>query len=264
MIRTGSITSSGRTVTSPAVQPGASRRQNSKYPPRSARTGQVGPSRPKLSMGVDARPEGPLASLGHLTKDELCREQALVSWCSRPADMTHQSQAFILDVSRGAAIGRVHDRYITSPRQVHDRLNQIQSLRGDTGKPLRHDAAARAASRSAGSVARHGAVPVFHPAGDARSVTASVAVWMDGAGLMWKPAPAAGTNKTSPPSVASRTAENRLPGMRGMHQSGEQSGGPRNGTKRTRIGKASGSTDRSFGPDAVRLPASPRDRKWVR
>jgi hypothetical protein len=40
--------------------------------------------------------------------------------------------------------------------------------------------------------------------------------------------------------------------MRGMHQSGEQSGWPRNGTKRARIGKASGSTDRSFGPDAVR------------
>ena len=30
----------------------------------------------------------------------------------------------------------VYDRYITSPRQVRDRLNQIQSLRGDTGKPL--------------------------------------------------------------------------------------------------------------------------------
>jgi hypothetical protein len=26
-------------------------------------------------MGVDARPEGPLASLGHVTKGELCREQ---------------------------------------------------------------------------------------------------------------------------------------------------------------------------------------------
>ena len=35
--------------------------------------------------------------------------------------------------------------------------------------------------------------------------------------------PAAGTNKTSPPSIASRTAENRPPAMRGMHQSGEQS-----------------------------------------
>ena len=34
-----------------------------------------------------------------------------------------------------AGIRRVHDRYITSPRQVHDRLNQIQSLRGDTGNP---------------------------------------------------------------------------------------------------------------------------------
>jgi hypothetical protein len=37
-------------------------------------------------MGVDARPEGPLASLGHVTKGELCREQALVFWCGRPSD----------------------------------------------------------------------------------------------------------------------------------------------------------------------------------
>jgi len=40
----------------------------------------------ELSMGVDARPEGPQASLGHLTKGELCREQALVFWCGRPSD----------------------------------------------------------------------------------------------------------------------------------------------------------------------------------
>ena len=37
-----------------------------------------------------------------------------------------------------------------------------------------------------------------------------------------------------------------------MHQLDKQSGRPCNGTKRARIGKASGSTDRSFGPDAVR------------
>ena len=61
MIRTGSITSPGRTVTLAApVQHG--------------------------SMGVDARPEGPLASLGHVTKGELCREQALVFWCGHPSD----------------------------------------------------------------------------------------------------------------------------------------------------------------------------------
>ena len=53
-------------------------------------TGQVWPSRPKLSMGIDARPEGPLASLGHVTKGELCREQALVSWCSRSAQYDPQ------------------------------------------------------------------------------------------------------------------------------------------------------------------------------
>ena len=42
------------------------------------------------------------------------------------------------------------------------------------------------------------------------------------------------------------------PGWQGIPQSGEPSGRPCNGTKRARIGKASGSTDRSFGPDAVR------------
>ena len=155
----------------------------------------------------------------------------------------------VIQACTGAGIRRVHDRYITSPRQVHDRLNQIQSLTRGYREPLRHDAAARAASRSAGSVARHGAVPVFHPAaGDAHSVTASVAASMGWRGPMRKPAPAAGTNKARPPSIASRTAENRPPGMHGMHQSGEQSGRPHNGTKRARIGKASGSTDRSLLP----------------
>ena len=36
------------------------------------------------------------------------------------------------------------------------------------------------------------------------------------------------------------------------HQSDEQSRRPDNGTKRAQITKASGSTHRSFGPDAVR------------
>jgi hypothetical protein len=171
-----------------------------------------------------------------------------------------------------AGIRRVHDRYITSPRQVHDRLNQIQSLTGDCGKPLRHNAAARTASRSAGSVAHHGAVPVFHPAaGDAHPVTASVAASKRWRGPIRQPAPAAGANKTSPPSIASRTAENRLPGMHGMHQSGEQSGRPRNGTKRARIGKASGFAHRSFRPDPVRYmsvttatpcPTAAHDDTW--
>jgi hypothetical protein len=67
------------------VQRRASRRQNSEYRP-------FGPNWPslavavELSMGVDARPEGLLASLGHVTKGELCREQALVFWCGRPSD----------------------------------------------------------------------------------------------------------------------------------------------------------------------------------
>ena len=83
MIRTGSITSSGRTVTSPRRPARGEPPAELEVPAPFGPTGQVWPSRPKLSMGVDARPGGPLASLGHLTKGELCREQALVSWCSR-------------------------------------------------------------------------------------------------------------------------------------------------------------------------------------
>jgi hypothetical protein len=37
-------------------------------------------------MGVDARPEVPLTSSGHVTKGELCREHAMVFWCSRTSD----------------------------------------------------------------------------------------------------------------------------------------------------------------------------------
>jgi hypothetical protein len=169
----------------------------------------------------------------------------------RSADMNpHQSQAFILDVSRGAAIGRVHDRYITSPRQVHDRLNQIQSLRGDTGKPLRPDAAARTAPRSAGSVARHGAGPVFHRAARTRSPPP----WQprrDGAGRCGS-LPGRGCEQDQP---AVRHEQNgREPAARDARNAPVRRAvrGPRNGTKRARIGKASGSTDRSFGPDAVR------------
>ena len=78
MIRTGSITSSERTGTSP--HPSSAGRAAG----RTRSTVPFGPNWPslavaaELSMGVDARPEGPPASLGHVTKGELCREQALV------------------------------------------------------------------------------------------------------------------------------------------------------------------------------------------
>jgi hypothetical protein len=41
--------------------------------------------------------------------------------------------------------------------------------------------------------------------------------------------------------------------MHGMDQSDEQAGHPALRDKRTRIGKANGSTDRSSGPDAMTL-----------
>ncbi len=119
-----------------------------------------------------------------------------------------------------------------------------------------------AASRSGHSVARHGAVPVLHPGSGAHSVTASVAASMGWRGPIRQPASAAGTNKTSLPPSASRTAKNRPAGMRGIHQSDEQAGCPGNGTKRARIGKASGSTDRSSCPDAVRYLSVTTAMQW--
>ncbi len=58
------------------------------------------------------------------------------------------------------------------------------------------------------SVARHGTVPVFYPvAGGTHSVTASVPTSMGWRGPVRLPAPVAGTNKTSLPPSASRTAK---------------------------------------------------------
>ena len=78
------------------VQHGASRRQNSEYLPRSARTGPGLAVAAELSMGVDARPEGSPASLSHATKGELCREQALGFWRSVPSDTPGQKINSIL------------------------------------------------------------------------------------------------------------------------------------------------------------------------
>ena len=64
--------------------------------------------------------------------------------------------------------------------------------------------------------------------------------------------PGRGYEQDQPTAQREQNGASRPAGMRGVHQSGEQSGQPRNGTKRAQIGKESGSTDRSFGPDAVR------------
>jgi hypothetical protein len=118
---------------------------------------------------------------------------------------------------------------------------------------LRHDAAARAASRSARSVARHGTGPVFHPAaGGAHSVTASVAAWMRWRGADMEACPGRGYEQDQAAVHRERNGGEPAALDARNHQSGEQSGRPLNGTKRTQIGKTSGSTDRSFGPDAVR------------
>ena len=71
-------------------------------------------------------------------------------------------------------------------------------------------------------------------------------------GLIRLPAPAAGTNKTSLPPSANRTAKKPAAGCMAYTSQTSRLGARDNGTKRARIGKASGSTDRSFGPDTVR------------
>jgi hypothetical protein len=76
-------------------------------------------------------------------------------------------------------------------------------------------------------------------------------------GPIRQPALARGYEQGQP--AARREQDGEEPADRDARQSGT----PGNGTKRVRIGKASGSTDRCSGPDAVRLPASPRERKWV-
>ena len=76
MIRTGSITSSERTGTSPQPSSaGASRRQNSEYRPGRAELAKSG-RRGRAEYGSKCPARSPLASLGHLTNGELCREQA--------------------------------------------------------------------------------------------------------------------------------------------------------------------------------------------
>ena len=150
----------------------------------------------------------------------------------------------------------VHGRYI-------DRLCRIQSLTGDIGKP----AVRRRRSRQRGCVGL--------PSPRQRRVLGQrldSSLYAMGMVPNRQPAPAAGTNKASTPPSASRTATNGTgrPGCP-AHQSDEQSRRPDNGTKRAQIGKASGYTHRSFGPDAVRYmsvtiatpcPTAAHDDTW--
>jgi hypothetical protein len=87
MVRTGSITSSGRTVTSPRPSSTGGEPPAELEVPAPFGLNCLDPAvAAELSVGVDARPEGPLASLGHVTKGEPRLELALVCWCSRPSD----------------------------------------------------------------------------------------------------------------------------------------------------------------------------------
>ncbi len=97
-----------------------------------------------------------------------------------------------------AGIRRVHARSITSPRQVHDRLCRIQALTGDLGSPC-----GTTPPLPAGQLYRS-SIPA---AATGHSANASVGASKGWRGLIRQPAPAAGTNKTSLPPSASRTAK---------------------------------------------------------
>ena len=64
--------------------------------------------------------------------------------------------------------------------------------------------------------------------------------------------PGRGYEQGQPAAQREQNGGEPAAGMHGMHQSDGVVRVPRNGTKRARTGKASGSTHRSFGPDAVR------------
>jgi hypothetical protein len=85
MVRTGSITSSGaHGYLAAPVQHGGEPPAELEVPAPFGLNCSGPAVAAELSVGVDARPEGPPASLGHVTKGELRREQALVCWCSHP------------------------------------------------------------------------------------------------------------------------------------------------------------------------------------
>ncbi len=116
---------------------------------------------------------------------------------------TNGHLGLVIQPVTGTAIRRVHDRCITGPRQVHDRLCWIQSQRAAGTRPP----------------------PPWQPRREGAGRSGSL------------PRPQVRTRPARRPSW-SRTAEKLPAGMHGMHQSGEQSGGPCNGTKRARIGRA--------------------------
>ena len=92
MVRTGSITSSGaHGYLAAPVQHGGEPPAELEVPAPFGLNCPGPAVAAELSVGVDARPEGPPASLGHVTKGELRREQALVCWCSHPSDTNDQA-----------------------------------------------------------------------------------------------------------------------------------------------------------------------------
>ena len=104
MVRTGSITSSGaHGYLAAPVQHGGEPPAELEVPAPFGLNCPGPAVAAELSVGVDARPEGPSESLGHVTKGELRREQALVCWCSHPSDTLNPHErpfTGMLDVTR--------------------------------------------------------------------------------------------------------------------------------------------------------------------
>lgn len=153
---------------------------------------------------------------------------------------------------RGAGIGRVHDRYITSPRQVHDRLYQIQSLRGDTRNP--RDMMTPLGRRLDQRAVSLTTAPCQSSTRRRATRTRSSPPWsLD---EMARADPAArlgcGYERGKPAPGASTLVKNR-PGMHVINQSDEHPGHPCkcNGTKRV-----DRQSKRSYRPSAFTLAGS--------
>jgi hypothetical protein len=147
----------------------------------------------------------------------------------------------------GKSPAQVHGGYMTGLSPVHgvhiDRLCRIQSRTGDIGNPLRRDAAAPAARLCRSSIPT--AATGTRPTSDSS---------LDGM-VRADPAARPGRRREQGQPAAWREQDGEEPdrpaGIPGA-SSGEQSRRPGNGTKRARIGQASGYARRSFRPDAVR------------
>lgn len=118
------------------------------------------PNRPRPTVNIPATPPGPRtrsasrAAAATRTVPRTVNDRPVnpVTPGEQRSDQKERPGNFA-----GTGIRQVHDRSITSPRQVHDRLRPIQSLTVDTGNLYGMTPRLAATSRSGHSTARHSA-----------------------------------------------------------------------------------------------------------